>query len=185
MVTIAMLWLPILVATALVFAASSLAWMVLPHHRSDTRRLPDEAGTLAALARQGLRPGVYRFPWSGSMAEMKDPAFLEKLKGPVGLVTVRQSGVFSMGRAMGAWVAYVVVIGVFVAYVASRTLAPDTPYPQVFRVAGTVAILAYAGAHVPDGIWWGKPWKNVAVDVVDGVVYGLLTAGSFAGFWPR
>ena len=41
MVTISTLWLPILVSTVLVFVASSLIWMVLPHHRSDTRKLPD------------------------------------------------------------------------------------------------------------------------------------------------
>jgi len=185
MVTIGMLWIPILIATVLVFVASNIVWMVLPHHKSDTRRLPDEAATLAALSGQNLRPGFYRFPWSISMAEMKHPAFLEKLKGPVGFLTILPSGPFPMGKAMGAWVAHVLVVGVFVAYVAGRTLGPETPYLQVFRIAGTVAMLAYAGAHVPNGIWWGKPWKNVAVDVLDGMIYGLLTAGAFAGFWPR
>ena len=185
MVTIGMLWLPILIATVLVFVASNLVWMVLPHHKSDTRPLPDEPAAIDVLARQGVKPGVYRFPWARSMAEMKDPAYLEKLKGPVGFVTVTPSGPFAMGKAMAGWIAYLVVMGVFVAYVTSRTLGADAPYLQVFRVAGTVAILAYSAAHVPDAIWWGKPWRNVATEVLDGVVYGLLTAGSFAGFWSR
>ena len=38
MVPIPELWLPILVTTVLVFAASNVVWMVLPHHRSDMRR---------------------------------------------------------------------------------------------------------------------------------------------------
>ena len=79
MVLIHELWLPILVSTVLVFAASNLVWMVLPHHKSDTRALPDESTVLDALGKQGLRPGLYRFPWARSMAEMKDPAFVAKL----------------------------------------------------------------------------------------------------------
>jgi hypothetical protein len=80
MVSIPSLWLPILVATVLVFVASSLVWMVLPHHKSDTRRLPEEAPAVDVLGKQGLKPGLYRFPWANSMAESKDPAFVEKLK---------------------------------------------------------------------------------------------------------
>ena len=99
--------------------------MVLPHHKSDTRRLPDEAGAMDALGKQGLKPGLYRFPWASSMAEMKDPAFVEKLnKGPVGFVTVTPSGPFNMARAMGLWVAYLVVIGACVAYLTGRVLRP-------------------------------------------------------------
>ena len=73
MVTLGMLWLPILVATVLVFVASCVVWMALPHHKSDTRRLPDEAPALETLGKQGLTRGMYRFPWA-EMKDMKDPA---------------------------------------------------------------------------------------------------------------
>src|SRR4030042_5696233 len=107
MVSIFDLWLPILVATVLVFVASSLVWMVLPHHKSDTRRLPDEAAATDVLGKQGLKPGLYRFPWANTTAETKDPAFAEKLnKGPVGLLTVIPSGPFTMGRSPGLWAGY-------------------------------------------------------------------------------
>jgi hypothetical protein len=185
MVSIPDLWLPILVATVLVFVASNLVWMVLPHHKSDTRRLPDEPVTVEVLRKQGLKPGVYRFPWANSMAEMKDPAHLKKLEGPVGLLTVFRSGPMNMWKFGGAWVAYVLVISVFVAYLTGRTLAPGTPYLHVFRVAGAVAFLAYAGGHAPDAIWWGKPWKNVFKEILDGLLYGLLSAGAFGWLWPR
>jgi hypothetical protein len=186
MVPIAQLWLPILVATVLVFVASSLVWMVLPHHKSDARRLPDEASALAALGKQDLAPGLYRFPWANSMAEMKDPAFVEKLKkGPVGLLTVRPSGPISMGRAMGLWVLYLVLVGIVVAYVTGRVLGPGTPYLAVFRVAGTVAFLTYSGALLPAAIWWGKPLSVTVKEILDGLLYGLLTAGAFGWLWPR
>ena len=56
MVTLSMLWLPILVATVLVYIASSVIWMALPYHRSDTRRLPDEGPVLEPLQKQDLKP---------------------------------------------------------------------------------------------------------------------------------
>ena len=186
MVTLGMLWLPILVATVLVFIASNIIWMVLPHHRSDTRRLPDEGAALEPLVKQDLAPGLYRFPWADDMKAMKEPAFVEKLKrGPVGFVTVMHRGEFPMGKTMAQWAVYLLVIGVLVAYITGRTLAPDAHYLEVFRVAGTVAFLAYSGGHLPDAIWWGKPFANAWKEVVDGLIYGLLTAGAFGWLWPR
>jgi hypothetical protein len=186
MVSIPELWLPILVATVLVFVASNVAWMVLPHHKSDASRLPDEAGALDALGKQGLKPGLYRFPWANSMAEMKDPAFVEKLnKGPVGLLTVLPSGPFNMGRSLGLWTAYLVVMGIFVAYVTGRVLGTGASYLEVFRVAGAVAFLGYSGAQLPSAIWWGKPMRVAVKEIVDGLAYALVTAGAFGWLWPR
>jgi hypothetical protein len=186
MVTLDMLWLPILASTVLVFLASNLVWMVLPFHRSDTQRLKDEAATVDVLGRQGFAPGIYRFPWADDMKAMREPAFVEKLKkGPVGYLTILPSGEFNMGKALASWIAYVVVVSLFVAYVTGRALPAGTHYLGVFRIAGTVAFLAYSAAHVADGIWWGKPWRNVAKEVVDGLFYGLVTAGAFGWLWPR
>jgi hypothetical protein len=185
MVPIADLWIPILVSTVLVFVASNLVWTVLPFHKSDSRRLPDEAATVEALAKQGLRPGQYHFPYAGSMAEMKDPAYLKKLEGPVGILTMRPSGPIQMAKFLGSWGAYVLVMSVCVAYLTGRTLEAGTAYMAVFRVAGTAAFLGYSGAQVPAAIWWGKPWGNALREIVDGFVYALLTAGAFGWLWPR
>jgi hypothetical protein len=186
MVSIPELWLPILVATVLVFVASNIVWMLLPHHKSDATRLPDEAAAIEVLGKQGLKPGLYRFPWANSMAEMKDPAFVEKLKkGPVAMLTVLPSGPFDMGRSLGLWTAYLVVMGIFVAYVTGRVFAPGASYLEVFRLAGTVAFLGYSGAQLPSAIWWGKPIGVAFKEILDGLLYGLLTAGAFGWLWPR
>ena len=39
--------------------------------------------------------------------------------------------------------------------------------------------------NLPNSIWWGKPWRNTCLEALDGVLYGLLTAGSFGWLWPR
>jgi hypothetical protein len=185
MLWITELWLPILVATVLVFVASNIVWMALPHHKSDARRLPDEPPALEALGKQGLKPGLYRFPWAGSMAEMKDPAFVEKLnKGPVGLLTVLPNGPFNMGRQLGLWTGYILVMSILVAYVAGRVLGADAAALQVFRVAGTVAFLGYSGSQLPSAIWWGKPLGVAVKEILDGLAYGLITGAAFAWLWP-
>jgi hypothetical protein len=186
MVTLDALWLPILVSTVLVFVASSLVWMVLPHHRSDVKGFPDEAAVLDAIGKQSLAPGLYNFPHAPSPKAMGDPAFLDKMKkGPVGMVNTRPAGPINMGKMMGQWITYVLVLSIVVAYVTGRTVGGGAAFLPVFRVAGTVASLAYASAIVPSAIWWGRPWSVAWKEVADGIVYGLLTGAAFGWLFPR
>jgi hypothetical protein len=90
-----------------------------------------------------------------------------------------------MGKYLGLWFVYCVVIGIFVAYLTGRTLGAGTDYLQVFRVAGTAAFLGYALAQVQDLIWKGQTWGVTFKHVFDGLIYGLLTAGTFGWLWPR
>ncbi len=75
-------------------------------------------------------------------------------------------------------------VSVVIAYLASRTLSAGAAYLSVFRIVGTTAILGYTAAIFPAAIWYHEPRNYVTGKVVDGLVWGLLTAGSFAGFWP-
>jgi hypothetical protein len=36
-----------------------------------------------------------------------------------------------------------------------------------------------------NGIWKGQPWSMVFKEAFDGLVYSLLTAGTFGWLWPR
>jgi nucleoside recognition membrane protein YjiH len=72
-----------------------------------------------------------------------------------------------------------------VAFVCGQTLHRGAPYWLVFRVAGAVAFAGYSFAQVPNAIWWGRPWKSVLKEVADGIVYALLTAGTFGWLWPE
>ncbi len=186
MVPVLSLWVPILLSAAIVFVASSIIHMVLPFHRSDTRKLPDEDGTMDALGKLGLPPGDYHFPCPGSPKELKDPAFVEKMtKGPVGFMTILPSGPPAMGRNLARWFVYCVVVGVFAAYVAGRALSPGAPYLKVFRFAGVTAFTGYALALWQNTIWYRRAWTTTLKSSIDGLVYGLLTAGTFGWLWPR
>lgn len=186
MVTIPALWLPILVSAVGVFVASSLIHMVLKYHNTDYRKLPNEDGVLGAMRTQSLAPGVYVFPHhAGGSAAMSSPEMVEKYKrGPVGILTLIPSAPPAMPKYLTQWFVYSVVVSVFVAYVASRTLSPGAPYLSVFRIAGTVAFLAYAGEEAVNSIWRGQPWSVTLKNSIDGLVYALLTAGVFGWLWP-
>ncbi len=179
------LWLPVVLSAVIVFVASSIMHMLLPYHRSDCKRLPDEDKLLAALRAAGLERGYYMFPY-GSHKEMKSPAMVEKYKqGPIGIMTVFPSGPPAMGKYMGMWFVYCLVIGFFVAYLTGHTVMAGANYLVVFRVAGTAAFMAYGLGTLSNGIWKGQPWSMVIKEVVDGLIYGLLTAGTFGWLWPR
>lgn len=38
---------------------------------------------------------------------------------------------------------------------------------------------------IADSIWYGKPWAVTLKVIVDGIIYGLRTAGTFGWLWPR
>ena len=186
MVPVMSLWVPILLSAVIVFIASSLIHMVLPVHKNDFKKLPEEDGAMEALRKLGLSPGEYVFPCVGSMKEMKDPAFVEKRKkGPVGFLTVMESGEVSMGPSLAQWFLYCVVVGVFAAYVAGRALEPGAHYLKVFRFAGVTAFVGYSLALWQSTIWYKRAWTTTLKSNVDGLVYGLLTAGTFGWLWPK
>ena len=185
MVSLAALWIPIVLSAVIVFIASSIIHMVLPYHRSDYKKLPEEDKVLAAMRTAGLTRGVYMFPHC-SHKDMKSPEVLEKQKlGPIGSITVFPTGPINMPKYLAMWFVYCLVVGVFTAYLTGHTVAQGTPYLAVFRVAGTTAFMAYGVGQLSNGIWAGQPWSTVLKHVFDGLVFGLLTAGTFGWLWPR
>ena len=185
MVALSALWLPIVLSAVIVFVASSIIHMVLPYHKGDYLQLPDEDKVLAALRATGLKRGLYVFPFS-THKDMKLPATQEKYQqGPVGMMTILPVGPPAMPQYLIKWFVYCLLIGVFVAYLAAHTVASGTHYLSVFRVVGTAAFLAYGLGTLSNGIWKGQPWSMVLKESFDGLVYGLLTAGTFGWLWPR
>jgi hypothetical protein len=184
MVTILSLWLPILLSAVVVWIISALVWTVLPHHKSDYKPFPDEDATRKALLPQELKPGLYNIPNVADWNEMKKPEVIKKFEdGPNGFFTVVSKGVPKMGKSMVMSFIYYLVVGLFIAYVASRTLLPADHYLAVFRVVGTTAWLAYGFGLIPEAIWFGRPWSSIIKHLIDSLVYALFTAGVFGWLW--
>lgn len=185
MVALSALWLPIVLSAVIVFVASSIMHMVLPYHKGDYKQIPDEEKVLPALRAAGLKRGLYIFPHATHQT-MKSPEIAEKYKqGPVGMMIVFPSGPPVLPKFLVMWFGYCLIIGFFVAYLAAHTVAPGAYYLAVFRVVGTAAFLAYGLGLLSNGIWKAYPLGFVLKEVIDGLVYALLTAGTFGWLWPR
>ena len=180
------LWLPILLSAVIVFIASSVIHMVLPWHKGDYRRTPDEDKFMDAVRPLSIPPGDYMVPCPVSREGMRSPEFHEKFKrGPVLMMTVMPGGTMAMGRNLGLWFLYCIVVSFFSAYVASRALPPHADYLEAFRFAGTAAFLTYAGALWPMSIWYRRSWSITIKSTIDGLIYAGLTGGTFGWLWPK
>lgn len=185
MVPLTSLWLPILLSAVVVFVLSSIIHMFLPWHRSDFRKVPDEAAALEALGGLGIPPGDYLLPCAGSPDEMKTAEFKARIeKGPVVVMTVMSPGGMGMGGSLVKWFVYCLVVGVFAAYVAGRAVGPGGEYLAVFRFAGVTTFASYALALWQGTIWYKRAWTTTLKSNVDSLIYALFTAGVFGWLWP-
>jgi Flp pilus assembly protein TadB len=179
------LWMPILLAAVLVFAASALIHMVFKWHNAEYRRINDEDAVRAVLRAAGATPGQYMFPHCDPK-EMGSPEVLQKFKeGPVGFVTLGAPGAPSMGKPLGQWFVLTLLVALAAGYLASRTVPVGASFLAVARVVGLVSFLAYATGSVINAIWFVRPWGSVAKDVLDSLIYGLVSAAAFGWLWPR
>jgi hypothetical protein len=186
MVPLTSLLLPILLAAVLVYVASSLIHMVTPLHKNDVRQLPKEDAVIAALRPLAIPPGDYVVPHVGTHGNLKNPELVDKMnKGPVIFMTVVPNGPPAMAKSLTLWFVYCILVSVFAAYIASRAVGPGTEYLEVFRFAGTTAFSGYALALLQNSIWWQRNWGTTLRGMLDGLIYGLLTAGVFGWLWPR
>ncbi len=185
MTTIAALWLPIVASAVIVFIASAIIHMAPLWHRNALPAPPDADRLQDAMRPFGLAPGEYMLPRAKDMKDCNTPEFTEKLKrGPVVLLTVVANGPMSMSKPLVQWFVFTLVVSAFVAYVTGATLAAGESYLAVFRVAGTVAFIAYAAGLWQQSIWYNRPWPTTLVLTLDGLIYGLLTGGAFGWLWP-
>ena len=186
MTELASLWLPIILSAVAVFFVSSIIHMVMPWHKNDFPKIPNEDKVMDALRQFNIPPGDYMVPRASSSADMKSPEFKKKFEeGPVLIVTVRPNGKWDMVTPLLQWFLFTVVVTIFAAYIASRALQADAHYLQVFRFVGASAFMGYSFAYFPNSIWYGRVWSSTIKMAVDGLIYALITAGIFGWLWPR
>jgi hypothetical protein len=181
---LATLWLPILLAAIFVFIASSIIHMVLPYHKSSYRKLADEEKIRAAIRASNPSPGLYNFPFC-TQKDLNSPETKAKLtEGPVGHMIILPNGPVFLPKFLIEWFVFCLIVGIVVASLAAYTVTRNSPY-HVFRVTGTAAFIAYGIGGLSNGIWKGFPWRMVLLEAFDGLIYALLTAGTFAWLSPH
>ncbi len=186
------LWLPILVAGVVVWIASAVAWMAIGHHTKDRDPIPDgrEQELMDAVSRLNIRPGSYGFPDFFQCKDKNIPAAERKQamkelynRHPQGLLRVWAP--INMGRNMALTALFYLVTSAVIGYLAWAALPQGTPFAKVFQVVGTAAILAYCFAGFPGDLWFQEKRRAMAMNLIDGVIFGLITGAIFAWLWPR
>jgi hypothetical protein len=77
-------------------------------------------------------------------------------------------------------------VSFLIAYVASHIASSISgDKMKIFQVIGTIGIIAYCFAFIPNHVWFGTKPRTTIMNMIDGVVYGLITGGVFAWLWPN
>jgi hypothetical protein len=180
------LWLPVILSSVIVFIISSIIHMSPLWHKNDFPKVPYEDKIMDAMRQFNIPQGEYLIPRAANTKEMRSTEFMEKIKkGPVMIITIRPNSLPQMAKNLIQWFLYSVVVGIFSGYVAWHTLPVGADYLEVFRVVGTIAFLAYSLALWQISIWYWRSWSLTIKDTIDGIIYALLTAGTFGWLWPH
>ena len=180
------LWLPILVSAVGIYVASSVIHMVFRWHQPEYRKFPNEDDVRAAIRAGNTQGGgEYMLPYCESPKDMGTPEMQKKLQeGPLGYLIISPPGLVpSMAKPLVLWFAFTLVTSAIIGYVAYKAILVPATFGQVARLTGALAFLAYATGGIQYGIWMGKPWKSVAKDVVDAVIYATITGVAFGMLW--
>ena len=179
------LLLPIVVSAVAVFVLSVIIHMT-PWHKSDYAKLPDEDGVMKALRPFNIPPNDYTTPHPGSGDYMKSPEYDAKRDaGPVLWVTVVPSGPWNIGKIMGTWFLFVVVVSASVACVVRTIVPPGGHTHAVFHYVALITFLTHGMGAVPMSIWYNRKWSTTLKTAVDALLYALATGWIFSMMWPH
>ena len=186
MTVLSAFWLPILLSAVAVFIVSSIIHMVLPWHKSDYPKVPNEEAVRSALGPLSILPGDYMVPRPSGRDEMKSAEFAEKVRvGPNVIMTVLPNGPWSMSRNLILWFLYLVVVGILVAALAGSALPRIPEHHEIIHFITVAAFMGYAVALWQNSIWYRRAWSFTIKATVDAVIYGFVTAMIFAWLWPQ
>ncbi len=179
------LLLPVVVAAFAVFVLSMIIHMT-PWHKGDYVRFPDEDGVMNALRAFNVPPNDYITPHPGTGEYMKSKEFDDKCNaGPVMVVTIAPSGPWPMGKIMGLWFLFTVIVSASVACVVATVVPPGGNRHAVFHHIAVITFLCYAMGAIPMSIWYYRKWSTTFRHVVDGVLYALASGAVFMWLWPK
>lgn len=180
------LWLPILVSAALVLVVRYLIHAATPWHSGDYSKLPREADFVEAVRPLALPPGDYLVPHASCVAQAKAPEHIDTTTtGPVMILTVLPNSPRTKLNGLAGWFVYSVAVGAFAAYLATHVLPFAASYLVVFRFVAVAAFLAYALALWQFPVRCARSLTTTIKTTVDGLLYALVTAGTFAWLWPH
>ena len=184
--TLLSLWLPILLSAVVVFVISSLIHMVLKWHASDYNGFANEDAVRAAIRAGSATPGMYVIPRCKDMKDMGSEAMQQKYReGPVGHVTLGPSGAPNMGKHLGLWFVWSLIVSVVAAYLAVRVVGVSHGVAHgAAKLVGAVTFIAHGFGTVTESIWFMRPWSTSVKYLLDAALYAVGSGLVFFWLWP-
>lgn len=178
-------WLPILLSAVFVFIASSVINMVLKFwHGPDYRGFSNEDEVASAIRKGNPAPGVYAIPFCDP-STLKDPTVQAKFQqGPIAKVNVSPNGMVNLGQFLGFWFLFCLVVSIACAGLAAHALPATANTHLIWHTVGLAALLGYSFGEGTNSIWRAQPWIVSIKYAIDGLVYAIITAATFAWLWP-
>jgi hypothetical protein len=180
------LWLPILLSAVVVFVISSLVHMVFKWHASDYNTLPNEDAVRDAIRAGHPAPGRYVMPYCKEMKDMAGEEMKQKYTdGPVGHLTLLPNGVPNMGKYLGQWFIWSLIIAVVAAFLTTKAYSMEHFHARAAaKFVGALTFIAHGFGTITESIWVGRPWWQSAKYLLDAALYGLGSALVFFWLWP-
>lgn len=181
------LWLPILLSAVVVFVISSLVHMVFKWHASDYNGFPNEDAVREALRASNPVPGKkHVVPYCADMKEMASDAMKKKYaEGPNAVVVFGPTGQPNMGKHLGLWFVWSLVIATVAGFLAARLVGPHAgPALGAAKRVGAITFIAHGFGTVQESIWMYRSWKSSATYFLDAALYALGSAAVFYWLWP-
>jgi hypothetical protein len=180
------LWLPILLSAVVVFVISSAIHMVFKWHASDYRGFANEDTVRDAIRAGNPAPGRYVIPQCGDMKNMASEAMKKKYaEGPIGHITILANGQPNMGKYLGMWFLWTLVVAAVAAFLAGKVYTLDHAWVRpAAKLAGVITFIAHGFGTVQESIWTGRPCRSSAKHLLDAALYGLGTWAVFFWLWP-
>ena len=179
------LWLPILLSAVVVFVISSLIHVVFKWHASDYNGLANEDAVRAAIRAGNPAPGRYVVPYCSEMKEMGSEAMRKKYQeGPVGHFTLGPTGAPAIGKNLGQWFLWSLVVAVVAAFLASQVISMNHDKARAAaKLVGAVTFIADGFGTVTESIWMMRPWSSSAKHLLDAALYALGSGLIFFWLW--
>lgn len=179
------LWLPILLSAVVVFVISSLVHMVFKWHASDYNGFANEDAIRAAINAGKASPGRYVIPHCKDMKDMADPAMVKKYQeGPIVQMTIGPSGVPNMGKYLGQWFLWSLVVAAVAGWLAAKVYGLGAPALGAAKLSAVITFIAYGFGTVTESIWMMRPWSSSAKYLLDSALYAAGTGAVFLWLWP-
>jgi hypothetical protein len=178
--------LPVVLSAIAVFILSMIIHLAMPWHKTDYAIVPDHDAAIAAIQSLNLSPDDYAMPNVRVPGGGKNPDFVAEFeRGPTFHLTMMPAGGMPMGKFMGAWFGFMLLVSAIAGWVTSSIVPPGGDGHAVFHYSAIITACSYGFGGWTLSIWYFRRWSTAFKGTFDAILYGLASGAVFMWMWPK